>query len=141
MLILDTNIVSELLRPSPEPRVVSWLAAEDGSDVYLTAISEAELRYGVAILPAGRRRDALHAAVDAILREDFESRILHFDSEAAVAYADIAASRRASGRPISQFDCQIAAIGRAHEATLATRNAWDFSGCGIDVIDPWSHST
>ena len=138
MIILDTNIVSELLRPSPEPKVEAWLAAQDGAEVYLTAVSEAELRYGVAILPEGRRRDALMGALEAILREDFEARILPFDSAATEAYAAIAAERRAAGRPLSQFDCQIAAIGRAQGATVATRNSKDFEGCGIEVIDPWS---
>ena len=137
MIILDTNIVSELLRPAPEPKVEAWLAAQDGGQVYLTAISEAELRYGVAILADGKRRDALTGAVDAMLREDFRDRILPFDSAAAEAFATIAADRRGAGRPISQFDCQIAAIGRAQGATVATRNARDFEGCGIDIIDPW----
>ena len=137
MIILDTNIVSELLRPEPEPRVEAWLAAQEGAQVYLTAVSEAELRLGVAILPEGQRRDTLAKAVDGILREDFRDRILPFDSAAARAYAVIGAERGAAGRPISQFDCQIAAIGRAHGGTVATRNAKDFESCGIEVIDPW----
>lgn len=140
MIILDTNIVSELLRPAPEPKVEAWLAAQDGGQVYLTAISEAELRYGVAILTDGKRRDALAEAIDAMLREDFRDRILPFDSAAAEAFATIAADRRGAGRPISQFDCQIAAIGRAQGATVATRNARDFEGCGIQVIDPWTRT-
>ena len=102
----------------------------DGGQVYLTAISEAELRYGVAILADGKRRAALAGAVDAMLREDFRDRILPFDSAAAER-------RRVAGRPISQFDCRIAAIGRVQGATVATRNARDFEGCGIEIIDPW----
>lgn len=105
MIILDTNIVSELLRPAPEPKVEAWLAAQDGAAVYLTTVSEAELRLGVAILAKGKRRDALAQAVDGMLREDFRDRILPFDSAAAEAYALIGSERRASGRPISQFDC------------------------------------
>ncbi len=140
MIVLDTNIVSELLRPAPEPKVEAWLAAQDGGQVYLTAISEAELRYGVAILADGKRRDALAGAIDAMLREDFRDRILPFDSAAAEAFAAIAAERRGAGRPISQFDCQIAAIGRAQGATVATRNARDFEGCGIEVVDPWNEN-
>lgn len=140
MIILDTNIVSELLRPAPEPKVEAWLAAQDGGQVYLTALSEAELRYGVAILTDGKRRDALAEAIDAMLREDFRDRILPFDSAAAEAFATIAADRRGAGRPISQFDCQIAAIGRAQGAMVATRNARDFEGCGIEVIDPWTRT-
>lgn len=138
MIVLDTNVVSELLRPVPAPQVEAWLAAQDGAQVYFTAVGEAELRYGVAVLPAGRRRAALAAAVDAMLEEDFRDRILAFDRGAALAYATIAADRRAAGRPISQFDCQIAAIARAHDAAVATRNTDDFAGCGIAVIDPWA---
>ncbi len=137
MVILDTNVVSELLRPTPEPRVEAWLAQQDGSQVYLIAVSEAELRTGVAIMADGKRRDDLAEAIDAMLREDFRGRILPFDGAAASVYATIAAGRRAAGRPISQFDCQIAAVGHAHDATIATRNAKDFEGCGIEVIDPW----
>ena len=141
MIILDTNIVSELLRPVPEPKVEAWLAAQDRGKVYLTAISEAELRYGMTILADGKRRDALTEAVDAMLRGNFQDRILPFDSTAAEAYAAIAAERHGAGRPISQFDCQIAAISRAQGATVATRNTKDFEGCGIEIIDPWTGRT
>ncbi|MCC5886005.1 MAG: type II toxin-antitoxin system VapC family toxin [Gammaproteobacteria bacterium] len=140
MIILDTNVVSEMLRPSPAATVETWLAGQDGADVYLTSISEAELRYGVAVLTDGRKRKALAAAIAGMLSEDFRDRILPFDSAAAEQYANIGAARRAAGRPISQFDCQIAAIARAHGAALATRNVGDFNGCGIDVIDPWQHA-
>ncbi len=137
MIILDTNVVSELLRPEPTAQVERWLAEQDGAKVYFTAVGEAELRYGVAILPAGRRRRSLSLAIDSILEEDFHDRILPFDRAAALAYAVIAQERRAKGRPISQFDCQIAAIGRAHDAVVATRNTADYEGCGIEVVDPW----
>ena len=138
MIIFDTNVVSELLRPSPEPRVEGWLAVQDGFDIYLTAISEAELRYGVAIMDNGKRRDGLADAIDRILRDDMAGRVLAFDSAAAEAYAAIAASRRAAGRPIAQADCQIAAIASARGATVATRNTTDFEGCGVDLINPWT---
>ncbi|MEL7464835.1 MAG: type II toxin-antitoxin system VapC family toxin [Pseudomonadota bacterium] len=137
MIILDTNVVSELLRPAPEARVEAWLAAQDGSAVYLTTVTEAELRYGARIMAKGRRREALAAALDLILDEDFAGRILPFGREAAKIYASIAAERRAAGRPISQFDCQIAAIAQVAGATLATRNVRDFDGCGIGIVDPW----
>ena len=137
MIVLDTNVVSELLRPAPATQVEAWLSAQDGATVYFTAVGEAELRHGVAILPAGKRRTALTKAIEGMLEEDFRDRILPFDRAAASAYAAIAAKRRAAGRPISQFDCQIAAIARAHDATVATRNTGDYEGCGIDVIDPW----
>ena len=137
MIILDTNVVSELLRPAPEKRVVDWLAGLDGSGVYLTTITEAELRLGIAILPAGKRRDGLAEMIDQIIREDFADRILPFNSPAAVAFAAIAASRRARGRPIAHADCQIAAIAQTANAKVATRNTPDFVDCGIKLIDPW----
>jgi len=140
MIVLDTNVLSELLRPIPAPRVEAWLAAQEGASVYFTSVGEAELRYGVAILPAGRRRTTIGAAIDDILDEDFRDRILPFDREAARAYAAIAAERRAAGRPISQFDCQIAAIARANGASVATRNTGDYEGCGVPVIDPWEQT-
>lgn len=137
MIVLDTNVLSELLRPTPAPQVEAWLAAQDGPSVYFTAVGEAELRHGVAILPAGRRRTALGAAIDAMLDEDFHDRILPFDRGVASAYAVIVAMRRAAGRPISQFDCQIAALARARGARVATRNTDDYEGCGVALIDPW----
>lgn len=137
MIVLDTNVISELLRPAPAPQVEAWLATQDGANIHFTAVGEAELRHGVAIMSAGRRRNALAEAIDKMLAEDFRDRILPFDRAAASAYTAIAAKRRAAGRPISQFDCQIAAIARAHEAAVATRNTGDYEGCGIDVIDPW----
>ena len=137
MIILDTNVVCELLRTAPSPQVEAWLSAQDGATVYFTSIGEAELRHGVAILPAGRRRTQLGAAIDAMLDEDFRDRILPFDRDAARSYAAIAAERRSAGRPISQFDCQIAAIARAHGATVATRNIGDYEGCRVKLIDPW----
>ena len=138
MIILDTNVLSELLRPAPAGQVERWLAAQDGTKVYFTTVGEAELRLGVAILPAGKRRATLTTAIEGLLDEDFRDRILPFDRPAARAYATIAAERRASGRAISQFDCQIAAIARAREATVATRNTSDYEGCGIELIDPWT---
>ena len=138
MIILDTNVLSELLRPAPAGQVERWLAAQEGTKVYFTTVGEAELRLGLAILPAGKRRAALTTVIEGLLDEDFRDRILPFDRPAARAYATIAAERRAAGRPISQFDCQIAAIARAREATVATRNTSDYEGCGIELIDPWT---
>ncbi|MCY4004275.1 MAG: type II toxin-antitoxin system VapC family toxin [Rhodospirillales bacterium] len=139
MVVIDTNVVSELMRPTPEPAVMAWFSRQDSGDLYLTAISEAELRAGAAILPSGHRRDRLAAEVDAVVREDFSGRVLPFDSAAARAYATIAASRRSIGRPILEADCQIAAIARARDAAVATRNGTDFQHCGIAVIDPWAN--
>jgi hypothetical protein len=138
MIIIDTNVISELLRPTPDPAVETWLGAQDGLSIYLTAISESELRYGVAIIANGKRRDGLANAIDRILRDDMAGRILPFDSAAARAYADIAASRHGASKPIAQADCQIAAIAMAHGAPVATRNTADFEGFGIDLINPWT---
>lgn len=139
-ILLDTNVISELMRATPAQRVLDWFAGRDSAALHLSAISEAELRTGARILPAGRRRDLLLAQIDAMVEEDFAGRLLSFDSAAAKAYAEIAAERRAAGRPITEADCQIAAIARALGAAVATRNVRDFEGCGIDVIDPWSEA-
>ena len=137
MILLDTNVVSELMRPRPAAAVLDWFAARDAAQLFLSAVSEAELRAGAAILPPGRRRDDLTAVIDTMIAADFAGRLLAFDSAAAKAYAVIAASRRAAGRPIAEADCQIAAIARAHGAEVATRNTGDFEGCGVGILDPW----
>lgn len=138
MFVIDTNVASELMRSEPTAAVAAWIAEHDAQDMYLTAVSEAELRYGVAILSAGKRRNALEAAMTRWLNLGFRERILPFDSAAAQAYAEIAAERRLAGRPIGEADCQIAAISRTRGAALVTRNVRDFEGTELDVIDPWS---
>ena len=138
MFLLDTNVVSELLRPSPEPVVETWIGDRRATNLYFSAIGEAELRYGVAILPPGRRQTALASAIEAILREDFVDRILPFDSGAAREYADIAAARRAAGRIVPPADCQIAAIARSRGMAVATRNVRDFEDIEVEVVDPWT---
>ena len=137
MILLDTNILSELMRAAPEAAVEQWLADQPAVRVFISAITEAELRYGLALLPPGKRRSALAVEIENMLREDFSGRILPFDSPAAIAFAEIAAERRQAGRPISQADAQIAAIARSRGAALATRNAPDFEGCGIEIVNPW----
>ncbi len=137
-VLLDTNVVSELLRPSPNPTVEGWVAERPAAELYFSAVGEAELRYGVAMLPTGQRKDALAAAIEGILREDFEGRILPFDSDAARAYANIAAAHRAAGRTVAPADCQIAAIARSQGMSVATRNVRDFGDIGIEIIDPWA---
>ncbi len=140
MILLDTNVLSELMRATPSAAVEHWLSAQPGTSLFISAITEAELRYGAALLPSGKRRSALIAAIHDMLEEDFVGRILPFDRGAAQAFATIAADRRGAGRPISQADAQIAAIARSRGASLATRNLPDFDGCGIEIIDPW-HAT
>ena len=141
MILLDTDVVSELMRPAPPGEVLGWFGRQVAGELHLGTVSEAELRRGVAILPEGRRRDALAAASDAMIAEDFADRVLPFDSAAAVAFASVFAERRAAGRPIGFPDCQIAAIARARGAAVATRNVGDFAGCGIDMIDPWDEGS
>ena len=137
MILLDTNIVSELMRSSPDHAVEAWVADHPAEELFFSAVGEAELRYGVAVMPAGRRRDRLSSEIEAMLHEDFEGRVLPFDSEAALAYAEVASARRASGRPVPIADCQIAAVARSRGMAVATRNVRDFTDLGVDVIDPW----
>lgn len=141
MILLDTNVLSELMRPAPSAAVESWMSSQPVAGIFISAITEAELRYSLALLPEGRRQRRLVAQVEAMLAEDFADRILPFDSPAASAYARIAAVRRLSGRPISQADAQIAAIAASRGASLATRNATDFVDCGIGVVDPWNKAS
>ena len=137
MILLDTNVVSEFMRDSPEPAVVAWLDDQPLGSLFVTAVTEAEIRVGVAFLPSGERRRNLADAVERTFGVLFAERILPFDSDAARAYAGIAAARRAAGRPISQADCQIAAIARSRSALVATRDVSGFAGCGIEVKNPW----
>lgn len=138
MIILDTNIISELMRAEPAPQVLAWIRGRPGSSLFTTTLSQAEIFYGLALLSEGKRRKALEAAAHAMFETDFAARVLSFDTSAAPVYADIAAARRLTGRPIAQIDAQIAAITRARGASLATRNVKDFEACGIELINPWS---
>ena len=137
MILLDINVVSEAMRPRPDDRVMAWFARHANVALHLSAISEAELRAGLAVLPDGARRRGLETAFEAMMRDDFAGRCVAFDSAAARAYAAIAATRRLAGRPISTADCQIAAIAKARSYGLATRNLRDFEGCGVSLVDPW----
>ncbi|HYS48085.1 MAG TPA: type II toxin-antitoxin system VapC family toxin [Xanthobacteraceae bacterium] len=137
MIVLDTNVLSETLRPKPADSVRRWIEAQPSTSLFTTTICEAEILYGIALMPAGRRRNALAQVVAGIFGEDFSGRILPFDSAAARAYAEIAATRRGLGRPMGGFDAQIAAITRSRGASLATRNVGDFADCGITIVTPW----
>lgn len=137
MIILDTNVLSELMKAAPAASVSKWVATQPASRLFVTAVTQAEILYGIGLLPKGRRRDRIAIAAKAMFDEDFNERILAFNSDAATAYADIAVDRRNTGRPISQFDAQIAAIARSTGAALATRNVADFEGCAIELINPW----
>jgi hypothetical protein len=136
MIIVDTNVVSELMRPKPAPTILAWVRERSGNDLCTTAITVAEIRYGIARLPDGRRRTALAQAAGEVFAA-FPDQVLPFDLAAADAYADVVAHRDTLGVPIDGFDAQIAAICRTQSATLATRNAKDFLDTGIHVINPW----
>jgi predicted nucleic acid-binding protein len=138
VIILDTNVVSELMKHTPAASVVRWVALQPATSLFTTSITEAEILHGVMLLPAGQRRNRLQAAAEAMFSEDFARRVLPFGSDAARAYATIAALRRRSGRPISHFDAQIAAIGRSARAAIATRNTTDFEDCAVTLINPWT---
>jgi predicted nucleic acid-binding protein len=137
VIVLDANVISELARQAPDPGVLSWLDSLDISDVATTAITAAELRYGVARLPEGHRKRELTAVIRGILTEDFHGRVLPFDERASVRYADIVAGRERTGRPIGVADAQIAAICRDVGAILATGNTADFEETEIELVDPW----
>jgi predicted nucleic acid-binding protein len=138
VILLDTNVISELARKMPDPGVLSWLDSLEVSDVATTAITAAELRYGVARLPGGHRKQELTVVIRGILTEDFHGRVLPFDERASVLYADIVTGRERIGRPIGVADAQIAAICRHLDAVLATRNVPDFEETGIELINPWT---
>lgn len=137
-VMLDTNVVSELIRKARDPAVATWVAGWPLEDLFFSAVGEAELRYGVAILPPGRRRQALLADIEGMLRDAFGDRVLPFDGGAAREYADIAAARRSAGRSVAPADCQIAAIARSRGMTVATRNVRDFEDIGVDIVNPWT---
>jgi toxin FitB len=137
MIVLDTNVLSEPLRPTPSAKVLDWMRSQPETALFTTTITEAELLCSVALLPQGKRRDLLESIVARIFAVHLAGRILPFDSAAARDYADIAAVRRRSGRPMSEPDARIAAIARSRGAELATRNVADFAGCELEVINPW----
>jgi toxin FitB len=140
MIILDTNVLSELMRPKPSPRVVAWVAKQPATELFTTSITEAEIFYGIELLTKGKRREGLLAAAEAMFAQDLAGRVFGFESDAARVFSKIAADRRALGRPISHADAQIAAIVRVRCAKLATRDVADFEDCGLAIVDPWNGS-
>ena len=137
MFILDTNVVSELMQERPHPTVLEWIDDRLKRDLYVAAVTQAEVLTGIAILPEGKRRQGLAAAAGRAFGGMFANRVLPFDRSAAGAYAKIAAARRRAGRPIPQADCQIAAIAAARGGSVVTRNVRDFEGTGVAVVNPW----
>lgn len=142
MTILDTNVISEAMQPEPSSRVIEWWSRQGARDelFFTTTINVAEILYGIALLTKGKRHDKLLAEAEAMFAEDFAGRILPFDEQAARAFAEVAAGRRERGRPIAEFDAEIAAIALSRRAILATRNIADFEGCGVRLVNPWAGS-
>ena len=136
MIVADTNVLSELMRPRPAAEVVEWAKAQTPGNLYTSSVTVAEIRYGLARLPNGRRRDELMRVADAVFRT-LDGQVLAFDRAAAEEYAFVVRARDDAGRPISGFDAQISAICRVHHAALATHNVKDFELTGVDVVDPW----
>ncbi len=137
MIVLDTNVLSEMMRAQRDRTFVRWILATDSSELFTTTVAQAEILFGLALLPDGRRRALLAAAIKQMFAEDFAGRILPFDSASAEEYAALAAQRRNLGRPMAPFDAQIAAIVRSRKAVLATRNIKDFLDCDVRLVDPW----
>lgn len=138
MILLDTSVVSESLRPSPSESVAKWMRSQPRARLFISSVTAAELRRGVHILPHGKRRQGLSAAIEAIILQDFAGRALSFDLPASEHYALIVESRMNAGEPIDWADALIAAIARSRKAALATRNVRHFLGCGVELIDPWA---
>ena len=137
MIILDTNVLSALMRKAPEAAVVAWLDRQPAESVWITSVTMFEARLGLALLPSGRRRQALEGAFARLLEEDLQNRVLDFDSAAATEAASLAAERQRAGRPVDMRDTQIAGIALARRATLATRNVRHFADLKVPVVDPW----
>ena len=140
MIILDTNVLSALMRKAPDPPVIEWLDQQPAESIWITSITLFEARFGLALLPKGRRRSALESAFEELLVEDLEGRILDFDRPAAEAAAALAAERQRQGRTVDFRDTQIAGVVLARRATFATRNVKHFSDLGADVVNPWGIS-
>ena len=138
MIILDTNVVSEMTRPNPSPAVSAWLDAQHAETLFLTSITVAEKSFGIAVLPAGRRRDALHAAFTQMMGL-FAGRILSFDERSGLAYATLAAAARGQGKGFPTPDGYIAAIAVVHAFAVATRDESAFLAGSVEVINPWDY--
>jgi hypothetical protein len=137
MILLDTNALSELMRPAVTAEVAAWVRRQPPDELFTTSLCEAEIRYGIARLPPGHRRERLETAFGTLLAQGFAGRILAFDSDCAAGYATVRVRRGAAGRPISLPDAMVAGTALAYGAAVATRDVGDFAGCGIAVIDPW----
>lgn len=135
--MLDTNVLSEMMRPTPERKVADWIVRQPSDALFTAALCQAEILSGLAIMPDGGRRTGLEKAAHAMFAEDFDGRILPFDTRAAATYAEAFAARRKAGRPGATVDLMLAAIARVHGASVVTRNVADFEGLGVAIVNPW----
>jgi predicted nucleic acid-binding protein len=140
MFLLDTNVLSAMMSADPVPEVAAWVSGQPAELLFTASVCQAEILSGLAIMPDGRRRLALEEAARAMFQEDFEGRVLPFDMEAAVAYADIFAGRRRAGRATATVDLMIASVARCQGARVVTRNVADFDECGVDIVNPWDRA-
>ncbi|OQP85565.1 VapC toxin family PIN domain ribonuclease [Rhizobium rhizosphaerae] len=138
MILLDTNIISEIWKPSPDQRVIDWINTQAIETLYLSSVTVAELRFGIAVLPEGRRRANLDRGLEKEILPIFDGRVLAFDLQATMAYAKLMAQAKRAGQAISKADGYIAAIAAAHNLTVATRDVSPFRAAGLNVLDPWA---
>jgi predicted nucleic acid-binding protein len=136
--LLDTNVLSEMMRRAPSPEVAAWVSRQPSESLFTASVCQAEILAGIAVLADGRRKRDLAAAAHAVFAEDFAGRVLPFDMEAAATYAEVFAGRRRAGRTVATIDLMVAAIARTQGASVVTRNLRDFDDCGVDVVNPWS---
>jgi len=137
MFVLDTNVISELFRPQPDPKVMGWVGQLSGDELFTTAITRGELLYGLYCMPDGRRKNDLLQKLSVLFEQKLAGHVLPYDEAAADAHAKFAAARRAQGRPVAMPDAMIAGIARSRGATLATRNGRDFEASDVHLVDPW----
>lgn len=141
MIMLDTNVLSGLMQQQPDPQVVAWLDGQSAESIWLNSVTLFEIRFGLALLAFGRRKKLLHERFEELLQDDLQNRVLLFDTNAAAQAAQLAANRKAGGRPVDMRDTFIAGIALAHNAILATRNTRHFSDLSVAVVNPWDCQT
>lgn len=137
MILLDTNVISELMKPAPSEKVTAWVDCQQTCDLFITSITVAEINYGLNAIENGKRRQSLEQRFERAILEAFKSRILSFDEPAAFLYGEIMSYRKMLGRPMSILDGQICSIAKLHDATIATRNIRDFTDCDVELVNPF----
>lgn len=141
MILVDTNVISELMRPTPSSAVISWIDEQETINLFISTITIAEITYGIRVMPKGKKREKIQTAFSRAIDEVFAYRIISFDNEAAYAYGEIMGRRKELGHPMSVIDGQIAAIAATHHFSIATRNIKDFQACNLRLINPWEQNS